>query len=133
MILLDTSALYALTVPTDEHHRDATRTLARIQERGEDLVTHTYVLAETFALLHRRHGLRVALKVSDETSSVPTVVVDRALHDRGAAWLRSERPTRASLVDAVSFVVMADRAIESAFAFAPDFEAAGFRLYAPPP
>jgi predicted nucleic acid-binding protein len=32
-------------------------------------------------------------------------------------------------VDAVSFVVMQQRGIEEALAFAPDFERAGFRLY----
>jgi uncharacterized protein len=129
VILLDTSALYALVSRDDRNHDAAVATLARMEAEGEEPVIHTYVLAETFALVHRRRGFPVARRISDELAATLTVVVDRPLHDKGVAWLRSRSAPRSSLVDAVSFVVMGERGIESAFAFDPDFEVAGFRLY----
>ena len=51
----------------------------------------------------------------------------------GVDRMRAQPRLKASIVDAVSFVVMEDRGIEEAFAFGSDFEAAGFRLLRPPP
>lgn len=128
MILLDTSALYALASVEDAHHEDARAALRAIETSGEELLVHTYVLLETFALVHRRHGLPAAVRISRDTAALPTVVVDRPLHDRAIERLRRTRRGRLSLVDAVSFLVMEDRDIDTAFAFDPDFATAGFRL-----
>ena len=129
MILLDTSALYALGSSTDVNHAAALATLDAVEASGEELLLHTYVLAETFALVHRRVGLTKALEVDAQTAGIETVAVDRMLHDKALAWLRGRRVSRFSLVDAVSFVVMAERRVDQAFAFDPDFERAGFRLF----
>ena len=129
MILVDTSALYALASREDPRHGEASALLDSLRSGPGELLVHTYVLAETFSLLHRRFGLELALRTSDDCAEIRTVVVDRALHDRGAAWLRARRSTRVSLVDAISFVVMRENRVETALAFDPDFEKAGFRLY----
>lgn len=129
MILLDTSAIYALASPIDVRHADAVKALERAEGEGEALLVHTYVLVESFALVHRRHGFPAAERIDAELAPVLTVSVDRPLHDRAIAWLRAHPDTRASLVDAVSFVVMSERGLDAALAFDPDFERAGFRLY----
>ena len=129
MILVDTSALYALADAGDDNHASARKGLAAAEDSGLAFVVHTYVLAETFALVHRRLSLRAAIRMSDELAGVDVVVVDRILHDRGVSWLRASPKSRTSLVDAVSFVIMAERGIERAFAFDPDFERAGFGLF----
>ncbi len=129
MILLDTSAIYALANGGDSRHDAAVRLLARAQREGLEFCTHTYVLVEAFALLHRRHGFAVAARMSDELRAVTTVVVDRELNDRAITRLRRNSASTSSLVDAVSFVVMDDRGIEEAFAFDDDFSKAGFRLF----
>ena len=129
MILLDTSAIYALADDTDLNHRRAVQLLDRVRREGRELCTHTYVLSEAFALIHRRHEFAAAARMSDETRSLTTIVVDRELHDRAVSRMRDARTTRSSLVDAVSFLVMGDRGIEEAFAFDDDFARAGFRLY----
>jgi len=173
VILLDTSALYALTDTADEKHALARKGLAMAEDGGLPFVVHTYVLAETFALVHRRLSLRAAIRMSDELAGVDVVVVDRLLHDRGVSWLRASPKSRVrsreavafarfpvgraprkparraapsgprlaavkessipshplTLVDAVSFVIMAERGIEQAFAFDADFERAGFTLF----
>lgn len=132
MILLDTSAVYALADAGDRRHAAAVRILDGIERAGESLLLHTYVLLETFALLHARHGLPKALEVDGQLRALPLVVVDRALHERATAALRDAPGLRASLVDAVSFVVMRERGIEAAFAFDADFAAAGLRTLADP-
>jgi predicted nucleic acid-binding protein len=129
VILFDTSAILALANPRDAHHEEAVRTLRAIEEDGRALLLHSYVLLESFALVHRRFGLADARRIDDQLDALLTVVVDRPLHARGVAWLRTSPHVKASLVDAVSFVVMEDRGIDDAFAFDPDFEAAGFRLF----
>jgi uncharacterized protein len=129
VILIDTSALYALADDRDPNHSEATSSARDIAEAGVPLLVHTYVLVETFALLQRRHGLSAALKAHAFAVAVPTLAVDRALHDRAVEWLRAHPSRKTSLVDAASFEVMRERGITTAFAFDTDFEAAGFRLY----
>ena len=128
MILFDTSAIYALTDSRDDEHATAILILRGVERAGQALLLHSYILLETFALLHRRHGRPTALRVNEQLAGLTTVVVDRMLHDRAVAWLRTASRARTSLVDAVSFVVMGDRGMDQAFAFDPDFEEAGFRL-----
>jgi predicted nucleic acid-binding protein len=129
VILLDTSAVYALASARDPRHGEALALAARLAASGEPLLVHSYVLCETFALLHRRRSLAAALEVDAGLGRHETVVVDRALHDRAVARLRAAGSRRPSLVDAVSFELMKERRIRAAFAFDPDFESEGFRLF----
>ena len=131
MILIDTSAFYALADRRDPAHPAARSILAVLQAGSSELLLTSYVLVETFSLLHRRLGLEAAVEVSESTRSLEHVLVDRRLHDLGVDRL-STLPRRVSLVDAVSFAVMEERGIETAFAFDPDFERAGFRLCGEP-
>jgi predicted nucleic acid-binding protein len=127
--LVDTSAIYALVSEKDGHHAQAEVLAARLAATREPLLVHTYALCEAFALVHRRLGPATAEAMDAGLRSIETVVVDRALHDRAVArWAAGDR-RRWSLVDAVSFEVMEERGIDTAFAFDPDFERAGFRLY----
>jgi predicted nucleic acid-binding protein len=128
VIFLDTSAIYALADRRDEQHARAVGLHREVLASDDALVLHSYVLVESFALLHRRLGLALAREVDRELERVSTVVVDRSLHRRAAARLRSGSGGRISLVDAVSFLLMEDRKLTTAFAFDPDFERAGFRL-----
>ena len=129
MILVDTSAFYALADAADAQHRAARRALGRLERDGEELLVHTYVLLETFALLHRRHGLPLAVRFARDTRTLRTVAVDRELHDGAIEWLRRRKGRGPSLVDAVSFLVMRREGVAVAFAFDPDFVRAGYRLY----
>lgn len=135
MVLIDTSALFALTDGRDAHHGEAVRILERLEDQGEELLLHTYILLEAFALIHRRHGLTPAIKVSRDLREVRTIAVDRLLHDEAVSLL-GRRPGRSgrgpSLVDAVSFLIMRRGGLEEAFAFDPDFVKAGFRLATAP-
>jgi predicted nucleic acid-binding protein len=130
VILWDTSAIYALAAEDDQDHAAAKRILTGVEDRGEELLIHSYLLVESFVLIRRRLGLEIAAAVSNESALAAFVTVDRRLHDRAVRFLSETEAKRPSLVDAVSFVVMKDLGIRRAFAFDRDFERAGFELCA---
>lgn len=53
--------------------------------------------------------------------------MERQLHDEAVHRLAKRGTRRISLVDQVSFLVMRERGVDTAFAFDPDFEREGFR------
>jgi predicted nucleic acid-binding protein len=127
LIFLDTSAVVALANRSDERHAEAIALFSSVRDPGE-FVTHDYVLVEAFALLHRRLGLRVALRFEEGAASAFDVVwVDRRLHEEAVRTLARKGVRRSSLVDEISFLVMRERGIDTAFAFDPDFDREGFK------
>jgi predicted nucleic acid-binding protein len=86
---------------------------------------------ETFTFLDRNAGRDVALAWKDSLKSVPHLKVwPSTVKDLEQAWTYFERPDlhKLSAVDAVSFVLMAQRRIRVAFAFDSHFATAGFRM-----
>ena len=127
-VFADTSGFLAFLVPTDRAHPAAVEAFHRLVVRKAALVTSSYVLCETYALLLRRYGLERALAFRDDMEPLLQVVwVDGALHGRALDLLAARRKPRLSLVDAVSLVLMRESAIDEAFAFDPDFEDEGVR------
>jgi predicted nucleic acid-binding protein len=95
--------------------------------RHAPLVSTSFVLVETYALLGRRFGLDAVRQFrSDFAPLLDVVWVDQPLHDAGLDLLLDRRKRLLSLVDAVSFVTMRNRKIADAFAFDPHFEQEGF-------
>jgi len=129
MIFLDTSAIYAWSDVGDRNHRTAIRYLQAILDRGEDLLTHNYVLLESIALLQARLGLAAVSKLAKDCPAFTIEWVDDGLHARGVRALERSKKRQVSLVDHVSFLVMRRRHVATAFAFDPDFAAAGFQLF----
>jgi predicted nucleic acid-binding protein len=128
VIFLDTSAIYAWADAADPNHRAAVRRLQAILEEGEPLLTHNYVLVESLALLQARLGLAAATKLAKDSAAFVIEWVDEELHASGIQELERSRKRRVSLVDHISFLVMARRNVATAFAFDPDFASVGFRL-----
>ncbi len=125
--LVDSSAVLAIISEDDPDHDRATAWLGRARAQREPLVMHSYAAAEASALIQRRYGAVALRAFYQELAPVfELVVVDRATHDAAVAALLAALPTKTSLVDHVSFEVMRERGIRRAFAFDPDFVAAGF-------
>lgn len=129
MIFLDTSAIYAWADAADPNHAAAVRRLQAILEGSDELVTHNYVLVEAMALLQARLGLKAAISLAKDSARFAVDWVDDELHAAGVRELERSKKRHLSLVDQISFLVMARRQISRAFAFDPDFAAAGFRLF----
>ena len=86
---------------------------------------------ETFTFLDRNATRTVAVTWKDSLGAVPRLrVLPCTTRDLARAWTHFDRPDlhKLSAVDAVSFVLMADRRIRSVFAFDGHFATARFRL-----
>jgi predicted nucleic acid-binding protein len=129
MIFLDTSAIYALADGGDRNHREAVLRFQTILDEREELLTHNYVVLESVALLQSRLGIEAAATFVVESTSFSVEWVDKELHESGIKDWRRSKKRRLSLVDHISFLVMTQRNLTTAFAFDPDFVAAGFRLF----
>jgi len=93
------------------------------------MVTHNYVVLESFALLQARLGLPVAAKFAKDCEHFKVEWVDSQLHKTAVRELEKSSKRQLSLVDHVSFLVMNRRNIHTAFAFDSDFTIRGFRLF----
>ena len=131
VVFADTSGLLAVLNAKDQHHARAQRTFTRLRERQAALLSTSFVLVETYALLGRRLGVDAVRSFrTDFAPLIEVVWVDEALHDAGLDLQLERRKRLLSLVDAVSFVTMHQHDIAEAFAFDPDFEQEGFSLVA---
>lgn len=128
MILLDTSALYALADAGDSFHEEALRIFDKLAGAGEELLVHNYVIAETAALLEARAGHEASVRFLRDIAEIETVWVDATLHRDAVSLLNRFKSREISLVDCVSFVVMRQKDIATAFAFDKHFVHQGFKL-----
>ena len=129
LVFVDTSAFFALLMSADRAHQQASQTFRRLQELQASLVTSSYVLVETYALLGRRAGLAAVRGFRDGFEDLlETVWVDEGLHERGLDLLLERKSEQLSLVDATSFLVIRERDADRVFAFDRHFEQEGFTL-----
>jgi predicted nucleic acid-binding protein len=82
------------------------------------------------ALRQARLGLAAAIKLAKDATSFVIEWVDEDLHASGIREVEGSKKRHVSLVDHISFLVMKRHHLATAFAFDPDFAAAGFRLFA---
>jgi len=126
-VFVDTSALLAVLNSGDENHGRASRTYRALVESDEPLVTTSYVLVETVALLQHRFGLGAVRGFQDAVTPVLAVVwVDAELHAEAAAALLTANRRQLSLVDCVSFACMRRQGLTRAFHFDRHFRDQGF-------
>jgi predicted nucleic acid-binding protein len=126
-VFADTSAFFALGCAEDQAHHAARKAWRGLRGRDVELVTTSYVLLETSALLQRRLGLESVRSFREDVAPLVRVLwVDEELHEQGLDLLLSRGKRDLSLVDAVSFVVCRAQGIEEAFAFDRHFTEEGF-------
>lgn len=133
LVLVDTSALYAVLDSDDQNHTAAagiwTVFLDRLSRDEIGGVTHSGIVVETSALVQRRLGMDAVRVLHDRVLTVlDTTWVDAELHARAVTGLLAAGRRQLSLVDWMSFELMRSIGIESAFAFDNDFEQQGFAL-----
>jgi len=126
-VFVDTSALLAVLHAGDENHSRAARTFRALVESKESLLTTSYVLVETTALLQHRFGIPAVRLFQDDVAPVLGVVwVDAELHREGTAALVTAGRRELSLVDCISFACMRRQGVTRAFHFDRHFRAQGF-------
>jgi len=127
--MVDTSAYYAIANLTDPHHAAAAAVHARLTAQQCELVTVSYVVLETAALVQARHGSGPLPKLRSAIESGSTVVwIDAELH--AAAWDELERIGRrqVSLVDCALAVAALREGITDVFAYDPHFAEWGLNV-----
>jgi uncharacterized protein len=123
-VFVDTSAVLAFTVADDAAHSRAHLAFGNLAARQAALVTTSYVLVETYALLGRRLGLKaVASFRADFAPLLDVQWVDAALHEDGLDLLLQRRLRDLSLVDAVSFLVIRRQRLDEVWAYDRHFKA----------
>jgi predicted nucleic acid-binding protein len=127
-VFVDTSALMALLAKSDADHPRAQRLFEKLRERRSLLVTTSYVLVETYALLGRRYGIEQVRSFRERLAPLLTVVwIGPELHEGGLDLLLERAKRGLSLVDATSFLAMRRHGIDEVFAYDEHFEEEGFR------
>jgi len=131
MIFADTSGLFALLVKNDLMHVRAKLNFVYFARHRVQLLTSSFVLVETAALLQRRVGLEAFHDFQSKIMPLLDMI-----------WVSSDRYTRAiqrffalnnrkiSLVDCLSFEIMESREITHAFTFDKHFPENGFTIAA---
>jgi len=129
-ILVDTGAWVALIDKRDGLHGTAASFYHKMLTDYARVVTTNLVLAETFALIRRRCGLRDALKlftIVESSNRALKICSDDDLERQAVNWLARYADQDFTLVDSVSFALMQSSfIITDAFAFDAHFQVAGF-------
>lgn len=129
MVFADTSGLFAFLVKNDDMHLQAGNIFRSFAERDTRLLTSSYVLVETIALLQRRVGLDAVLDFQDRLLPLLEIIwVDSHWHTKAVNRLIAINQKDVSLVDCTSFVIMDAMEVDTAFCFDRHFEKNGYCL-----
>ena len=131
MIFADTSGLFALLVKNDLMHVRAKLNFAYFAQHRIQLLTSSFVLVETAALLQRRVGLEAVHDFQSKIMPLLEMIwVNGDWHTRAIQRLFALNNRNLSLVDCLSFEIMESREITHAFAFDKHFPENGFTITA---
>ena len=130
-VFVDTSAWYPLVVRSHADHDWLSVALRARVERRVRIVTSNLIVAESHALIMRRAGIASALRFVQLVRASPNLVVSSTTMLEDAAvndWLKRYTDQPFSLVDAVSFAIMAERGTRVALTLDRHFSIAGFEI-----
>ena len=127
---IDTSAFFAIANSADQRHEPAVRAWLALTSGQDQIVTSSYVVAETISLLHSRHGTHAVRRFVEGLLPVVLVEwVDPRLHTTAlSALLASPGRHGPSLTDCISFEIIRDSNIDDVFAYDKHFEGRGLHL-----
>ena len=126
-VLVDTSAIYAVLDADDDQHSRAIAEWHRLVRGAFSLVTTSYILVETTALVQHRLGVDAVRALDQDIRPVLRVEwIGEDLHSIGMASMLAAGRKRLSLVDCVSFAFMSRAGLREVFAFDEHFAERGF-------
>ena len=112
------------------HHAKAFSLMTQWKQQNRLVVTTNYILSELIVLLSSRGRQRLVVLNFIETIRsddwVEILHIDKTLDQKAWQFLAKRLDKKWSLVDAVSFIVMQERALTEALTADHHFEQAGF-------
>ena len=128
-VFVDTSGFYAFVHSADNRHRDALEALEGLRAQREQLVTSSYVLAETMGLIQHRLGLGLVERFMDRVAAVVDIIYIAQRHQQ-AGWelMRRVSARHFTIVDATTVVMADELGISRCLAFDPELARQGLRL-----
>ncbi len=131
-VFVDTSAFLAVLDANDANHAAARERWAEMLTRGEDLITHNYVLVEASAVIARKLGVEATRVFEhDVVPVVRTIWVSREIHAAGVGAQLAAARRSLSLVDCVSLEIMRRTGVLAAFTFDKHFAEQGYETIPP--
>ena len=128
-VFADASGLFALLAKNDYMHIRAKKCFQRFARNKTRLITSSFVLVETIALLQSRINLEAAIAFNSRISPLLTIIwVDKGWYIQAFERLMAENRRKLSLVDCLSFEIMESKNINLAFSFDQHFTESGFNL-----
>ena len=129
IVFADTSALLAVLDAGEDNHERVTTSWQSLLSKNNVLLTHNYVLVETLALIQGRIGMTaVSAFVEDLLPVISLQWVDDKTHRASLSALLTANRRQISFVDCVSFQVMRDLGVKTAFTLDNHFKQQGFRI-----
>ncbi len=126
-VFVDTSGLYAVFDKDDDNHSRAGAAWAEWLQEGAALLTNSYVLLETTALLQHRLGVAAVRALHEDVMPLLRIEwVSEEQHRAGMEAVLAAARKKLSLVDCVSFQTMRNRGVRIAFCFDAHFREQGF-------
>ena len=129
-VFIDTSYLLALELKQDQNHEAALAHWQRVLAARPAIVTTSYIFDEVVTFFNSRGHHHKASQVGHallHSPSVHLVHVDSALFEAAWAYFQQHPDKAYSFTDCVSFIVLRNLGIATAFAFDRHFVQAGFR------
>ncbi len=127
-IFVDTSAFIAWLDKSQTQHNDAKKIWGKIIENKDTLFTSNYVILESIALMQNRFGIEAVYELQETMLPLINIEwVDDIIHRTATSALLTASKRDLSLVDCVSFEIMRNLGIETAFTFDTHFKQHGFK------
>lgn len=132
-VLIDTSAIFALLNPDDEHHKKALVINESLTNRSITLLLPNFLLAESHTIINKRLGNQPALKFLN--AALQDFEIERVtVEDEWTAHaILQETSARKNLsyFDAIAVAVAERSGIHEIFSFDRHFAVMGFQLSKP--
>ena len=128
-VFVDTPAVLAVLDADDQSHPAVARAWKDLLGKEHELVTSSYVLVETFALVQSRLGVDATRALDqDLLPAVSVIWLDEDVHRAAVSALLTAGRRQLSLVDCASFETMRRHGVTTALTLDPHFAEQGFEV-----
>jgi predicted nucleic acid-binding protein len=129
-VFLDTGYVIALELASDQNHQVALKHWRSVAKSLPLLVTTSYVFDEIVTFFNSRRHHAKAVEIGNrllKSPSIRLVQVEEDLFHEGWSYFQKHKDKEYSLTDCISFLVMEEFGIDTAFAFDKHLVQAGFK------